>query len=95
MMHKLASKPLEWTGHPQLSASPPQASCLPLRGSVVQTSLMTKSRQVIPSWRALQGIPRIYRKCASRSWGLALPKPKTIIQQRALFDAYTLTHQGI
>jgi hypothetical protein len=41
MMHKLANKPLEWTGHPQLSASPPQASCLPLRGSVrpTETSL--------------------------------------------------------
>ena len=34
MMHKLANKPLEWTGHHQLSASPPQAPCLPLRGSV-------------------------------------------------------------
>ena len=29
-----SNKPLEWTGHHQLSATPPQASCLPLRGSV-------------------------------------------------------------
>ena len=36
MMHKLANKPLEWTGHHQLSASPPQAPCLPLRGSVIR-----------------------------------------------------------
>ncbi len=29
-----ANKPLEWTGHLILSAAPPQAPCLPLRGSV-------------------------------------------------------------
>ena len=32
-----ANKPLEWTGHLILSASPPQAPCLPLRGSVGPT----------------------------------------------------------
>jgi hypothetical protein len=30
----LPNKPLEWTGHHQLSAMPPLAVCLPLRGSV-------------------------------------------------------------
>ncbi len=29
-----SNKPLEWTGHHQQSAAPPQAPCLPLRGSV-------------------------------------------------------------
>jgi hypothetical protein len=29
-----SNKPLEWAGRLQLSASPPQAPCLPLRGSV-------------------------------------------------------------
>jgi hypothetical protein len=29
-----SNKPLEWTGHPQLSATPLSAPCLPLRGSV-------------------------------------------------------------
>jgi hypothetical protein len=29
-----SNKPLEWTGHHLLSAPPPQAPCLPLRGSV-------------------------------------------------------------
>jgi hypothetical protein len=33
-----ANKPLEWTGHLQLLAAPPQAPCLPLRGSVGRTS---------------------------------------------------------
>jgi hypothetical protein len=28
------NKPLEWTGHHQLSATQPQVLCLPLRGSV-------------------------------------------------------------
>ena len=28
------NKPLEWTGHHQLSATPPQAPCLLLKGSV-------------------------------------------------------------
>ena len=28
------NNPLEWTGHLQVSAVPPQATCLPLRGSV-------------------------------------------------------------
>jgi len=29
-----ANKPFEWTGLHPLSASPPQAPCLPLKGSV-------------------------------------------------------------
>ena len=29
-----SNKPFEWTGLHQLSAAPPQASCLPLKGSV-------------------------------------------------------------
>jgi hypothetical protein len=29
-----SSMPFEWTGHLQPSAAPPQAPCLPLRGSV-------------------------------------------------------------
>ena len=29
-----SNKPLEWTGHHQLSTSPPDTLCLPLRGSV-------------------------------------------------------------
>jgi len=29
-----SNKPFEWTGHHQLSAPPPQDSCLPLKGSV-------------------------------------------------------------
>jgi hypothetical protein len=29
-----SNKPFEWTGHLQLSATPPQAPCLPLKGSV-------------------------------------------------------------
>lgn len=32
-----ANKPLEWTGHHLLSATPPHALCLPLRGSVRST----------------------------------------------------------
>ena len=30
----LSKQPLEWTGHCKLSAPPPQAPCLPLRGGV-------------------------------------------------------------
>jgi hypothetical protein len=33
------NKPLEWTGHHQLSATQPQVLCLPLRGSVRSSSL--------------------------------------------------------
>ena len=33
---RLSNKPFEWTGPHQLSASPPQAPCLPLKGSVSQ-----------------------------------------------------------
>jgi hypothetical protein len=29
-----SNKPFEWTGHHKLLATPPQASCLPLKGSV-------------------------------------------------------------
>jgi hypothetical protein len=31
MHYDTSNKPLEWTGHPNLSASPPLAPCLPLR----------------------------------------------------------------
>jgi hypothetical protein len=31
------NKPLECTGHHQLSATQPQVLCLPLRGSVIRT----------------------------------------------------------
>jgi hypothetical protein len=31
------NKPFEWTGHHHLSASPPRALCLPLKGSVLRT----------------------------------------------------------
>ena len=31
-----SNKPLEWTGHPQLSAMGPSAPCLQFRGSVIQ-----------------------------------------------------------
>ncbi|MFN9803508.1 MAG: hypothetical protein ACK54Y_06750 [Bacteroidota bacterium] len=31
---KPSNKPFEWTGRQLLSASPPQAPCLPLKGSV-------------------------------------------------------------
>jgi len=34
---KSANRPLEWTGLLILSAEPPQAPCLPLRGSVSST----------------------------------------------------------
>jgi len=33
----LPNKPLEWTGHHPFIAAPPQALCLPLRGSVGRT----------------------------------------------------------
>jgi len=29
-----SNKPFEWSGHHQLTASPPQAPCLPLKGGV-------------------------------------------------------------
>jgi hypothetical protein len=32
-----SNKPFEWTGHHKLLATPPQASCLPLKGSVSQS----------------------------------------------------------
>jgi len=32
-----SNTPLEWAGHHKLSAAPPQAPCLPLRGSVRRT----------------------------------------------------------
>jgi len=31
-----SNKPFEWTGHHQPSAPPPQAPCLPLKGSVLR-----------------------------------------------------------
>ena len=31
-----SNKPFEWTGRHQFFASPPQASCLPLKGSVIR-----------------------------------------------------------
>jgi hypothetical protein len=34
-----ANKPLEWTGHHHVSASPPNILCLPLRGSVMQNPI--------------------------------------------------------
>ena len=34
MAERPANKPFEWTGRHLLSASPPQAPCLPLKGSV-------------------------------------------------------------
>ena len=34
MLKQLPNRPLEWTGHHQLSAAPPQIPCMPLRGSV-------------------------------------------------------------
>lgn len=43
---------LEWTGHPQLSAKPPQALCLPLKGGVRWTQSLKaqmKSISVQPS----------------------------------------------
>ena len=47
-----SNKPLEWTGLHLLSAAPPQAPCLPLRGSVSPT--------VAKPWRSREhGIGRI------------------------------------
>ena len=34
VLRKPSNKPFEWTGRHELSASPPQAPCLPLKGSV-------------------------------------------------------------
>jgi len=38
-----SNKPFEWTGHHKLSATPPQASCLPLKGSVESTCHLQQS----------------------------------------------------
>jgi hypothetical protein len=56
------------------------------------------NNQESPSYsssRILHVILWIYRKCELRGWTLALAKQKTIIHQRAMFDAYTVAHQGI
>ena len=44
-----SNKPFEWTGHHQFSATPPQALCLPLKGSVIriQQSVNWKPRLVL------------------------------------------------
>jgi hypothetical protein len=42
-----SNKPLEWTGHHHLSATPPQAPCLPLRGSVRRTQSLEESAVIL------------------------------------------------
>jgi len=42
-----SNKPFEWTGHRQRSASPPQAPCLPLRGSVRQIQSLEANMEFI------------------------------------------------
>ncbi len=45
------NKPLEWTGHHQLSATQPQVLCLPLRGSVRR--MTGKARTTSICWKAV------------------------------------------
>ena len=52
--------PLEWSGHHQISASPPQTSCLPLRGSVMPSESpgvvpMTENVVQDYGWSTAQG----------------------------------------
>lgn len=35
LSNKQHNKPLEWTGRPKFSTTPPQAACLPLRGTFI------------------------------------------------------------
>ena len=42
-----ANKPLEWTGHLQLSALSPQAPCLPPRGSVAQRYAQSSATKAV------------------------------------------------
>jgi hypothetical protein len=44
-----SNKPFEWSGHHQPSAAPPQASCLPLKGSVQAV------RGMDPTYRTYEG----------------------------------------
>jgi hypothetical protein len=41
-----SNKPFEWTGRHLLTASPPQAPCLPLRGSVRPTKALAADLKV-------------------------------------------------
>jgi len=42
-----SNKPFEWTGRRHLLASPPQAHCLPLKGSVRQTRSLKTFRRAL------------------------------------------------
>jgi hypothetical protein len=52
-----SNKPFEWTGHHQLSASPPQALCLPLKGSVRRTVLVRMRTFAFNRARSWSGHP--------------------------------------
>jgi hypothetical protein len=49
----LSNQPLEWTGHLQLSATPPWVPCLPLKGSVLRhRDLKVLAASVAGAWAA-------------------------------------------
>jgi hypothetical protein len=53
-----SNQPLEWTGHHLFFSTPPQATCLPLKGSVRRIG---KSEQKCPvKETASVGISRLY-----------------------------------
>ena len=64
-----SNKPFEWTYHHQLSASPPQTPCLPLKASVGLTSEVLKAAK-IKSFHPLLNMSYQVYKTNSAEWYL-------------------------
>ncbi len=66
---KLHNRPLEWTGHQILSASPPQTHCLPLRGSVrlenVPSAQLDYATRILPRSQMKAILRNAVQKAAS------------------------------
>ena len=76
---RLSNKPLEWTGRRQSSASPPQAPCLPLRGSVRRIAACALEHDVEG---IRSGVPKQWFVCKEKSREQA--KRKKVASCRAL-----------